>query len=113
MLIELVFGLADVLTYAGPQLHLFIVAEAIVPRPGSITRHYEMCISGSERGECVPGVKRIKRGDAKAEVSVGELGFGRFDSDKQGGRLNRAPVLGICTPTIPSRIDFNTILCEV
>lgn len=53
------------------------------------------------------GIRSVKRGDAKAEVSVGELGFGRFDSDKQGGRLNRAPVLGICTPTIPFKLDLN------
>lgn len=54
----------------------------------------------------VKRVKRVKRGAAKAEVSVGELGIGRFDSDKQGGRLNRAPVLGICTPTMPFKRDL-------
>ena len=41
LLIKLLLGLANVLAYAGPQLHFLIVAEAIISRPGAIARHVQ------------------------------------------------------------------------
>ena len=39
LLVKLILGLANVLAYPGPQLHLLVVAEAIISRPRPIARH--------------------------------------------------------------------------